>query len=349
MKNIINQQTALYPQLCEEDVLKAVYQSVFGSNHFVYNEEKCSQLLEKELAEITVESKVSIEDLGCYSRVHLSKLKELGISPNTLLKLFVLSAKKENKTEEYIKIIKKLPELCGDIFDKKVFSDIIDKHIENGCPAFSHSDYFRERYKPAYRVIKSEYASLIPLFKEIEKHKNPIVAIDGKAASGKSTLADLLAKIYAADVIHLDDYFLPHEKKTPLRLSQAGGNADHERFLEEVLLPLSKYNKYISRPYRCHGGYYEKAVEKKRAKITVVEGSYSLYPSLCEYYDLKVFVDIDYQLQCERIKKRNPEMCHRFTDEWIPLENRYFEATKIENVCDMHLVSMQNYTISLKK
>ncbi|MBR5515457.1 MAG: hypothetical protein IKU52_04570, partial [Clostridia bacterium] len=75
MKNIINQQTALYPQLCEEDVLKAVYQSVFGSNHFVYNEEKCSQLLEKELAEITVESKVSIEDLGCYSRVHLSKLK----------------------------------------------------------------------------------------------------------------------------------------------------------------------------------------------------------------------------------------------------------------------------------
>ena len=41
-------------------------------------------------------------------------------------------------------------------------------------------------------------------------------------------------------VFHLDDFFLPFEKRTPQRLSTPGGNVDHERAQRELFLPLSR-------------------------------------------------------------------------------------------------------------
>ncbi|MBE6685794.1 MAG: hypothetical protein E7591_01010 [Ruminococcaceae bacterium] len=349
MKEFIEQQLALYPESREQDVLKAVYQSVFGCGHFVYDEAKCKAMLEKELRENNYTSKTAVEDLGRYSRVYLSKLKESGISSSTLLKLFILSAKEEDKKDEYIEAVKLLPEICKDVFDKREFERIISTHIEEGCPSLHHSELFREKYHPCYRVILSEYADIIPLLCEIEKREECIVAIDGKAASGKSTLGKLLSQIYSADLIHMDDYFLPPERKTKERLSEAGGNVDYERFACELLVPLVNEGRYISRPYRCHGGYYEQPKEKKRSKITVIEGSYSLHPELYRHYDIKIFIDLDPRMQSERIKKRDPEMYERFISEWIPLENRYFEETNIEKRCDIKLISKKNYRMEVIK
>jgi len=40
--------------------------------------------------------------------------------------------------------------------------------------------------------------------------------------------------------------------------------------------------------------------------------------------------------QSRRILKRNgPEMHRRFLNEWIPLENRYFQALAIADKCDL--------------
>ena len=66
-----------------------------------------------------------------------------------------------------------------------------------------------------------------------------VIAIDGKCATGKTTLAARLASGLDADVIHMDDFFLPPAKRTQQRLSEPGGNVDYERFMEEVLLQLS--------------------------------------------------------------------------------------------------------------
>lgn len=42
-----------------------------------------------------------------------------------------------------------------------------------------------------------------------------------------------------------------------------------------------------------------------------------------------VFVCSSPEIQRERIIKRNGDMAERFFNEWIPLENRYFEAFDI--------------------
>ena len=62
-----------------------------------------------------------------------------------------------------------------------------------------------------------------------------IIAIDGRCAAGKTTLAARLAKELGGDVIHMDDFFLRVEQRTPERMKEVGGNVDYERFEKTVL------------------------------------------------------------------------------------------------------------------
>ena len=77
------------------------------------------------------------------------------------------------------------------------------------------------------------------LFSQIEKlfaeKDRVVVAIDGGAASGKTTLADVLSKRYGGAVVHMDDFFLRPEQRTTERFAEVGGNFDRERFMEEVI------------------------------------------------------------------------------------------------------------------
>ena len=74
------------------------------------------------------------------------------------------------------------------------------------------------------------------LFSEIEKllaeKDRVVVAIDGGAASGKTTLAGMLSERYGGAIVHMDDFFLRPEQRTPERFAEAGGNFDRERFTE---------------------------------------------------------------------------------------------------------------------
>ena len=62
----------------------------------------------------------------------------------------------------------------------------------------------------------------------------------GCCAAGTASLALRVQKCSGCPVFHADDYFLQPHQRTPQRLSQAGGNMDRERLLQEVLLPLSR-------------------------------------------------------------------------------------------------------------
>jgi uridine kinase len=170
-------------------------------------------------------------------------------------------------------------------------------------------------------------------------HNPFIIAIDGRAASGKTTLAERLGSL---PVIHIDDFFLPSELRTAERLERAGENFHHERFAEEVL-PFIRRNEVFSyRIFDCALGDYAGTREIMPAKIKIVEGSYSCHPVLGEYMDLRIFCDIDYSLQIERIHKRtNPEA---FITKWIPLEEAYFKAFDIIRKADI-IYSSDGYAV----
>lgn len=165
-----------------------------------------------------------------------------------------------------------------------------------------------------------------------------VIAIDGPAASGKTTLAAQLAAHYGAHTLHMDDYFLQPHQRTPERYAEPGGNVDWERFLSEALLPLSRGEAYKSRRFDCGSMNLLEGETVQPAALTIVEGSYSLHPALAPHYDLRVLLAISPEKQSARILMRNGEEKHaQFMARWIPLENRYFAYTKIEERCDMRL------------
>lgn len=353
---LLKRQIEYYPELEIQDILKAIYQSVFGCGHFVYDEDRCRRLLSEELENNTQANVRVLEDLGEYCRIHLSKTDDLNISSEMLLRLFILSARKEDRMAEYTEILHTMPALCDDgilPFEADDMKKAVEAHIAEGCPSLHHSDVFRRKYHPAYRVVRKEYAELLHLISLIEgllKEKDTfVIAIDGNCASGKSSLAKLLGEVFKADVVHMDDYFLPFDRRTPERMSETGGNIDYERFLAEVLLPLSRGEEYISRPYRCHSGYYEETQIRKPSTLTIIEGSYSMHPELERYYDFKILMSCDKEEQILRLERRNPELLDRFISTWIPLENRYFEGTNIEKRCDIIIKSDNSFKYTVTK
>ena len=169
----------------------------------------------------------------------------------------------------------------------------------------------------------------------LAEREHVFVAIDGPCASGKTTFARILNERFGGNMLHMDDFFLRPEQRTPERLAEPGGNVDRERFETETLAPLAGGKAALYRPWDCHAGDFTSARTVKPARLTVVEGSYSMHPSLRGYYDCMICLAIAPTEQLRRLEARNPRMLQRFIDEWIPLENRYFEATGVRTAAEM--------------
>ena len=176
----------------------------------------------------------------------------------------------------------------------------------------------------------------------LQTRSRVIAAIDGNCCAGKTTLAERLRIRLNATVFHMDDFFLPPNMRSAERLNTPGGNVNAERFLREVLLPLSRGEAVLYTRYDCKEDRLLEPQTVAPAQVCIVEGAYSLHPLLAPYYDLKIFCRIDPALQLERIRKRNGiAQLPVFQTRWIPLENRYFDAYQIEQSCDLVIDSIQ--------
>lgn len=184
---------------------------------------------------------------------------------------------------------------------------------------------------------KVKFPLVFAAVEKLSKASAPtIIAIEGRCGSGKSSLATMLAETFDCNVFHMDDFFLPFEMKTKERLSQCGGNVYYERFKAEVIKPLQNREAVTYRPYSCLSGTLGEARHVSFKKITIVEGSYCLHPTISKYYDYKIFLDLNSQVQQKRILSRNGEkMFRNFREKWIPMEEYYFLNLNIEAQCNI--------------
>lgn len=165
------------------------------------------------------------------------------------------------------------------------------------------------------------------------------IAIDGMAASGKTTLAKALSSRFSScAVTYMDDFTMPFEARYPGYFEKTLSNADVARFDREVLSPLLCGEAAVYRPYRCHPvpGFGDPVVIPADCAVVIVEGAYCLHPDLFGRYDLRVLSLIDEDTQRERILKRNgSEQLQRFESLWIPMENRHIAARRLKETCDL--------------
>ena len=178
---------------------------------------------------------------------------------------------------------------------------------------------------------------MIEQIKQLLKEKEYVViAIEGCAASGKTTLAKKLSNMFNASVIHMDDFFLPLEKRTEERLNTPGGNIDYERFKEEVVNNLD--NDFTYNAFNCSIMKVDKEVFVKKTNLLIIEGSYSLHPYFGKYYDLSIFLDIDKDEQIDRIRNRDGEkLLKMFIEKWIKYETNYHDYYNIKTTADIYV------------
>lgn len=190
-------------------------------------------------------------------------------------------------------------------------------------------------------MTNRDYTRLVlAIWKQLILRGRIIIAIDGRCGSGKTTLVARLQKDLRCSVYHMDDFFLRPEQRTKERLSHPGENVDHERFLEEVLLPLHGTQSVTYRPFLCAQQQLGSPITTEPNRLTIVEGAYACHPELWEHYDLRVFLTIGPEKQMRRIEKRNgPEKAKQFRSRWIPFEEKYFNAFDVQRRCDMCITS----------
>lgn len=350
MKEIILQHLKMYPEMEIQDIIKLIYQSEFGGGHMIASSKESFDRLYKEcmrLEPVPAGTPVRYESIGHQlGRLYLDGI-ENHLSLATVNRFFVNTANQvHSDMDAFVKRLDRLGELCarGELpLNAAAVRESLAAYKAAGCPMTHHSQRYRKAYAPAYRVISEDYMRYLAAFERIDRllrqdgNKPVVVAIDGRCGSGKSFLCRLLSGVYDCNQIHVDDFFLRPEQRTFERLTEVGGYVDYERFLTEVITPLSQGKEVFDyQRYDCMQQRLTQLVTVRSKALTIVEGSYSLHPYFGDAYDLRIFMDLDGETQKQRILERNGAyMLERFVGEWIPKENAYFEKFGIREKCDL--------------
>ena len=346
LKEILRAHAARYPFMMPTDAVKLIYQNEFGGGHIVENERASLAYLQSEYesARLKKDAPVS-EDIGNgYARLNL-RPEQVPYAP-LINRIFVLSSRRGGgdraSFEAKLDILRETAREGVFAFTPEELEEYLTAYRAVDYPPVSHSERYRTAYLPAYRVIDARYVRLLPALRAVydlyQRKQNPVICIDGRAASGKTTAAALLAPVIGAQVIHMDDFFLPTELRTPARYAEDGGNVHYERFYDEVIRGIIRGEPFTYRVFDCTVMDYAETRTVDPALPILIEGSYSMHPYFGDACDLRIFSDIDPALQRARVRVRNgEEKLQRFVNEWIPMEEQYFKAYDIRSACDVIL------------
>ena len=157
LKAILIAHAKRYPLMQPTDAVKLIYQNEFGGGHLIRDEQACLNYLRREYADLEKDQTAPLcEDIGNgIVRVNLTALKEEDLEQ--LGKAFIDSAAKHKGTMDSflnkLEVLRKLANEGVFNFDTNALSSYLTEYKAAGYPAVSHSEQYRQAYKPAYRII----------------------------------------------------------------------------------------------------------------------------------------------------------------------------------------------------
>ena len=332
-------QLRLHPAMQPRDVIKLCYQAARGAEHLLADVTRARAWFDQEYTATPADAALPLFETISenVARVNIAAWKAANLPAEWLFRMFVHTASVPRGGEDLLQqYIAEATAIAGDL---PGWDDALAAWQANGMPAVHHSEAYRAAEKPAYRIVNARFMCLLPLLQHLNEQPDVrVIAIDGRAASGKTTKAALLSAVLDAPVVHMDDFFLPPALRTEERLSQPGGNVHYERFAEEVLPGLASGEAFAYRIFDCSRMDFSGERTVPAAPIRIVEGSYSHHPALADYADLRVFSAVEEGEQMARILLRNGErMAEMFRTRWIPMEESYFRHFGIREKADIVL------------
>ncbi len=162
--SILTLHTKKYPLMQPCDVIKLLYQNEFGGGHIIQDEKQSLLQIKKEYASISIaiQSDIPFEEIGNQLiRFPLYALRKKFCTPEQLNQIFILSAKKHKGTLfSFVNKIDILKNHFSDFsfsFCKNDLELYLAQYEKDSYPMVSHSQTYRDAYKPAYRIVRKEY------------------------------------------------------------------------------------------------------------------------------------------------------------------------------------------------
>ena len=310
-----------HPETSAEDAAALFFENTFGRSPFP--QRITPQALR---AERTGGKPQETEDIGNgFLRVYLSP-DRTDEEISALRKACERTAAfRKGTRSEYLKKCAELPKIFG-TEGEKAFRKAIETNLSQ---TQKDSELLPTRYCVVDRSVY-RYREILDFLEPHAGRDRLSVAIDGKCASGKTTLSRFLQKYFSAALLHTDDFYLPAEQRD---LSAIGGNIDFIR-LKRVIQAWKKGESASYSPFDCKNQRYGRNKILPNRKMLLTEGVYSFHPNLKGCFDLHIYLNISQGSRVQRIRAREKENAKKFLAVWAVREDIYFQTFPPEIAAD---------------
>jgi len=174
-----------------------------------------------------------------------------------------------------------------------------------------------------------------PILAEISKisslNARPIlIAIDGPAGSGKTSLANQLANnLKSATTIHMDDLYNGWEDALTATLT---------RHLEEwVLDPLTQHQSVKYQKFDWINSEYGPTVEVSDVELLILEGVGAAQAKIRQQADLTIWIEVGAQIGLARVLNRDGAQILPYMLKWQERESAHFIKDQTKENCQIFI------------
>ena len=164
--------------------------------------------------------------------------------------------------------------------------------------------------------------------------KRPIIAIDGPAGAGKTTLATnihlALYPNYTSTIIHMDDLYNGWDKALSSELTEVLTHIA-KAHRQRQPISLSKFNWATSE--------FSPAEPIDDAQLIILEGVGSGQRAVREYLSALIWIDIDESKGLSRVLERDGEGIKDQMQKWLVTQEQHFAIEKTDNAADFVLTT----------
>jgi uridine kinase len=151
-----------------------------------------------------------------------------------------------------------------------------------------------------------------------------LVAVDGPAGSGKTTLGAAVAELTGAQIVHMDDL-----------MEGWGDMAGTGDQLRSIVEPLAGGTAGSYRHYNWHEGRFDRTVPVPPAHWLVVEGVGAGNPVIAGNVTVLVWVEVDEELRLRRGLERDGVAMEDHWRTWMREEVGFFAAQRTAERADV--------------
>lgn len=155
--SILSAHAARYPKMEPTDAVKLLFQNEFGGGHLIRDPESCLGYLRREYASTPRRTDIPLyEDIGNQVlRVNLAALPEADLDAlgNAFLRSAAAHRGNLDRFREKLEILRQLTAQGIFSFGPTELNAYLLDYEKAGFPPVSHSQTYRDAYRPAYRII----------------------------------------------------------------------------------------------------------------------------------------------------------------------------------------------------